>query len=304
MTIRMLKTLIAVEEHGTFSAAAEAVFLTHAAVSQQMKALEEDWRVQIFDRSHRTPELTPTGHALVAKAREVVSAYDNIVPSVTGNSGLRGVLSLGAVPTTLTGLVPLTVSKLKRGYPDLAVNIVPGLTLSLIQQVERGSLDLAVISKPPFIPPNIMWLEIAVEPLELLVSNETRSDDALHLLRTEPFIRFSRHAVVGGMIENWLQEQKIVVRESMELESLEIISSMVLFNLGVSIAPRPCVSIMPLPLKHLSLPNANRLTRALGIICRLDSLKTRAIREMHERLLESVEQPEVEIGTAADKAGS
>lgn len=284
----MLKTLIAVDENGTFSAAAEAVFLTHAAVSQQMKTLEEQWGVVLFDRSHRTPKLTSVGRALVGRAREVVSAYDNIVPSVLGDSGLQGTLSLGAVNTTLTGLVPMTIARLKKGYPNLHINVVPGLTLNLIQQVERGSLDLAIISKPHFVPRRLVWLDVTRESMELLVAKEIESDDAMHLLRTEPFIRFSRHAIVGGLIETWLQENNIAVRESMELENLEAISSMVLFKIGVSIAPWPCVSIRPLPLKHLPLDSDGNFSRVLGVIFRSDSMKTRSIQEVHQTLLDVV----------------
>ncbi|WP_247077016.1 LysR substrate-binding domain-containing protein [Pseudohalocynthiibacter sp. F2068] len=288
MSIRMLKTLIAVEENGTFSAAADTVFVTHAAVSQQMKALEETWSIAIFDRSKRTPELTPIGRALVVKAREVVEAYENLVPSVLGDSGLHGELLLGAVPTTLTGLVPLAISILKESYPDLRVRVIPGLTNELLRQIERGNMDAAIISRPNLIPQGDDWHDIASEPLQLIASHETESDDPIFLLKNNPFIRFSRDAVVGGMIENWLQDQKLKVYDSMELESLEAISSMVLRNLGVSITPKRSVQNMnPLPLKRLLLPGAAP-ARQLGLINRSNSIKTNVIVEMHKTLLNAV----------------
>jgi DNA-binding transcriptional LysR family regulator len=289
VSIRTLKTLIAVADHGSFSAAAKEVFITHAAVSQQIRSLEEEWKVALFDRTHRTPELTPAGRALVAKAREVVAAYDNIVPAVLGNQGVEGVLSFGAVPTTLTGLVPLAIAKLKRDYPALHVSVMPGLTTALVQQVQRGSLDLAIVSKPQFVPRNLVWYDLADEPFELLASLESKGDDPIFLLENSPFIRFSHQAVVGGMIENWLQEHKIVVRDSMELESLEAISSMVYCNLGVSIAPRPCVpTLNALPLKHLPLGAGKGLSRSLGCIARADNVRVRAINEMHAKLAEAI----------------
>ncbi len=289
MSIRTLKTLVAIADHGTFSAAANAVFVTHAAVSQQMKLLEEDWQLQLFNRTKRTPQLTSAGRAAVARAREVIAAYDNIVPSIIGDDGLSGKLTIGAVPTTLTGLVPFAVSLLKKEWPDLHVSVVPGLTISLMQQVERGALDAAIVTKPHVMQPVHQWQLIAEEEMELLASLETDSDDPLELLQENPFIRYSRTAVVGAMIEDWLRENDIKVEDSMELESLESIGSMVVGNLGVSIVPRTCVTAPnPLPMKRISL-GANACTRQLGLISHSDSLKVRVIDELQKQLLKAVE---------------
>jgi DNA-binding transcriptional LysR family regulator len=281
MSIRMLRTLIAVADHGTFSAAADAVFVTHAAVSQQMRALEEEWQVAIFNRSTRTPEFTPMGRALLAKAREVVRAYDDIVPSVIGDDGLKGEFALGAVPTTLTALVPFATALLKARYRDLQVALFPGLTNYLIHQVERSSLDAALVSKPAVLPRGLIWHQIASEELVLIASERVTSNDPIQILRDNPFIRFSRDAVVGTIIENWLQANDITVFDNMELAALEAIFGMVLADLGVSIIPEPCVQVANPPvLRKIPLSPEGPPMRHLGLIHRKDSTKTQVVEEV------------------------
>ncbi len=288
MTIRMLRTLVAVADHGTFSAAADAVFVTHAAVSQQMKALEEEWQLALFDRTRRTPELTPIGRAIVAKAREVVRAYDGLVPSVVDGDWLNGELTLGAVPTALTGLIPFAVAMLKEDHADLHVRVVPGLASDLISQVERGALDAAVVTRPHAVQARHAWRDIAEEPLELIAAPDTPDVDPRLLLRTRPFIRYTRQAIVGAVIEDWLQVEGIEVNESMELGNLESIASMVLADLGVSIVPRSCVAAPnPLPVKWISLgPGAPK--RVVGLLARSDSVKVRVFDALHDRMRRAV----------------
>lgn len=300
MSIRTLRTLIAVHDHKTFSAAADAVCVTHAAVSQQMRALEENWGVALFDRTKRTPELTPLGRALVARAREVVRGYDQLLPSVLGDTGVSGEISLGALPTTLTALVPSAISLLMRDYPAAHVRLFPGLTTQLISQVERGALDVALITRPQTLSPDLDFLEVAEEPVQLLASRETVSDDPFKLLAEHPFIRFNREAVVGHMIETWLQTKNIRVNEIMELDGMEAISSMVFANLGVSLAPKSCVQAHnALPLKRLSL-GADAPVRRLGLVFRRDSLRMRILTELHRVCLRAVDTGG--LGLRADSA--
>lgn len=289
MSIRNLKTLIAIADHGSFTAAARVVHVTHAAVSHQMKALEEEWEVQLFDRSTRTPELTPIGRALVSKARDVVASYDGMVLSVTSEIGFRGNLSIGAVPTTLSGLMPAILRLLREEHPGLFVRVVPGLTTELIAQVERGALDAAIISHPMVIPRTCNWREIVVEPMELIASIDAEGDDPVELLKSYPYIRFTRKAVVGAMIENWLQKQKYEVGDSMELETLDAIGSMVHENLGVAIIPRQCVPAQTAyPLKHLSF-DPPPPSRVLGLLSWGDTMKPKVLDAVFEKAVEAVE---------------
>lgn len=288
MSIRHLRTLLAIRDHGSFSAAGDAILITHAAVSQQIKALEAHWNVTLFDRRPRSPQLTPLGHAFAAKAEAVVRAYDNMLAEIIDGAGFDDDIGLGAVPTTLTGLVPLAVSHLKNNFSQLHVVIQPGLSTALLQQIERRQIDAAIITRPDILPRGFRFRDIATEPLELLAPPQTSSEDPLFLLTHYPFIRFDRNAIVGQMVEAWLQDRNIAVQDNMELEDLEAISSMVMANLGVSIVPQRCVRNMnPLPIRHISL-GPDSPSRQLGLAYRGDSSKLHVIETVYKTLLGAV----------------
>lgn len=288
MTIRRLRTLVAVAETDTFSAAADVVHITHAAVSQQMQALEAELGIRLFDRSTRTPKLTQAAQQIVSKAKKLISDYDNLVPTVLNDGGLHGVIKLGVLRTTLTGLVPQAMAALKSRCPEIGLHIRPGLTATLFAEIERNNLDAAIATKPHLMPTGVAFREIAVEPMQLVAAMEEPGDDPVALLKTRPFIRFDRTAVVGALIENWLLSKRIQVNEMMELDSPEAIASMVHANLGVSIVPDLVVKPPdPVPVKRLCL-GVDAPRRTLGLVHRKDQLKTQALEEVFEALLSVV----------------
>lgn len=285
MTIRRLRTLVAVAEARTFSAAADVVHITHAAVSQQMQALEAELGITLFDRSTRTPRLTPAALQLVVKARALIAEYDSLVPSVLNDGGLKGLVTLGVLRTTLTGLVPQAMAALKSKYPEIGLHLRPGLTAMLLAEIERGNLDAAITSKPHLLPAGVVFRELAQEPMQLIASTQESGDDPIALLKTRPFIRFDRNAVVGALIENWILSHRIQVNETMELDSPEAIASMVHANLGVSIVPDLAVKPLDaIPVKRLSLgPDAP--FRTLGLVHKKDQIKMQALDELFDALL-------------------
>ena len=273
----MLRTFIAISERGSFSAAANHICITHAAVGQQMKRLEEIFQAELFDRSTKAPQLNQVGKALVPKARAVVYAYEALINNIAENTQLTGELTLGAVPSTVRGLIPQSIKKLIKTYPDLHIRVVPGLSSNLFEQVERGALDAAVLSTPLKITKNLKWQPFVKEELVLLVSPDVTETDPDLLLKKLPYIRQTRRATVGLLAEKWLLKNKKTVSASMEMDSLESILSMVAHNLGVSIVPDICVPDRIFSkLKKLSL-GANKMHRELGILTRSDCAKTHIV---------------------------
>ncbi len=244
MNLRALETLIAIADAGSFAAAADRVGVTQSAVSMQMKALEEDLAVAVFDRSRRPPVLNETGRRILDGAREMVRLGEALKATVAGER-VRGRLRLGVIPTAATGLVPDALAGLARRAPDLQIRIESGLSVDLVRRVAQGGLDAAVVTETPRLERGLVMRTILEEALVVVAPTDMvqgamvnrDGDTARHLLRTRPFVRFNRKTVVGRVIEAALRNQRIAVNEAMELDSIEAILAMVKRGLGVAVSP-------------------------------------------------------------------
>jgi DNA-binding transcriptional LysR family regulator len=253
MSLRALRTLLAIARHGTFARAAEAVGLTQSAVSLHVKALEEEFGAQLFDRSRRQPALTEAGRIVLARAEEVVALYDRIPEALSTDEALSGRLRLGAVQTALAGPVPDALVALRQAHPRLRVHVAAGMSAELAQRVATGELDAAITSEPvqPH-PPDLVWHTLYEDRFWLLAPPEEPGATVRDLISRMPFIRFDARAWAGRMIARELRRLDIAVREEMVLDSQEVILRMVASGLGVAIAPiadrqLPGLSLTQLP---------------------------------------------------------
>jgi hypothetical protein len=102
-TIRFLRTFVAVAEHGSFAAAAGQVALTQAAVSLQMRSLEEELRRELFDRSGRVAVLNADGRELLPMARRLLDLYEEMRLPLSGSDAMAGAVAVGAVVSVMGG---------------------------------------------------------------------------------------------------------------------------------------------------------------------------------------------------------
>jgi len=244
MTIKALRTLLAIERHGSFAAAGKAVGLTPSAVSLQIGGLERQLDARLFERGARMPRLTTAGHVAVTRAREILRLYDELPGALAAGGEIAGTLMLGAIPTTLTGFLPDALARLRKRHPRLHVRLVTGLSAELAASVQRGELDAALTTEPmERLGRDLAWTEVAREPLAVIAPPGALGRDDKALLESHPLIRFNRRAWAGRLIDAELRRRKIAVVEGMELDSLEAIARMVSSGLGASIVPARLVKL-------------------------------------------------------------
>lgn len=235
MNILQMRILIAVIDSGSFAAAGNAIGRSHSAISLQIKALEEELAVTLFDRTARPPSPTAKAHALSDHARKVIALFDASQDVVSGQL-VQGRLTVGAVPTVLSSFLPNALAELKAIHPALAFDVRSGSSDSLAKQLAEGALDVVVCTRPPRPVPGLNWHHIAHEPLAVVAPKDAVGD-AHELLTTQPFIWFNRKTWAGSRIEAQLKAQSIDVSAGMEIDSLDAIKSMVREGLGVAIVP-------------------------------------------------------------------
>jgi DNA-binding transcriptional LysR family regulator len=238
MELRQLRTLVAIEDYGSFAAAADAVGLTQSAVSLQIRRLEDELGVELFDRRRRSPAFNGKGRALVEHARKVVEICQHISQH-SAVEALEGTLMLGAVPTSLDGIVPPALASMREYHPRLLVKVASGLSAELTARTRSGDINTAVVTEPRHLADGLIAHQIAREPLIVIAPPDVEGESDQEILESRPFIQFDRRAWVGQQIDQHLKDRGIRVSLGMEINTLEAIARMVRCGLGVSVVPLP-----------------------------------------------------------------
>ncbi|MGB1237064.1 MAG: LysR family transcriptional regulator [Pseudomonadales bacterium] len=291
MSLRALKTLIAIEQHGSFARAASALNLSQAAVSIQIKALEDELGCALFDRTARTPALNASGRKVLERAQQIVALYRSLPQCVSPGGDFAGEFSVGALRTVQQRLAPAIAALIKR-HPQLRIRVVAGMTLELIAKVERGELDAALTADMGNrCASHCQWFPFSREPYYIVAPAELTGKDARSLLSEHPFIRFDRHTNAGRFIEAELTRANIRVSEAMQLDSLESALEMVKYSLGITVMPLRPSQREQLETQYALVPFGEpQLERELGLYQRTNSQRS-AVAQLIVQQLTTIAAP-------------
>jgi molybdate transport repressor ModE-like protein len=176
MDLRQLTTLVAIADHGSFSAAARALYTVQSNVSGHIARLEKELGVVLVDRQRGG--LTDEGMIVVERARRVLHELEDIAADMASRGDeVTGEARFGSIGTTARWLLPRLLPEIERVHPGVHVTVHEGNTTNLVPRVTSGHLDAAVVHLP------IDDADVTVHPLfaeDLILLAHTKHPLAEH----------------------------------------------------------------------------------------------------------------------------
>ena len=171
----VLRSFVAIAESGSFSRAARQVFRTPAALSMQIKQLEETLGRALFVREPRQVRLTPEGETLLSYARRMLKLNEEAVGQFLAPA-LEGTVRIGTPDDVGTRILPRILTQFARSYPAVQVDVIGGRSNDMVARLDAGELDLALIT----------------------VGSTKRADDRTEIVHTEPLVWAGREGGVAA----------------------------------------------------------------------------------------------------------
>jgi LysR family transcriptional regulator, hydrogen peroxide-inducible genes activator len=148
-TLRQLRHLVALADHGHFGRAAASAAVTQSTLSASIKELEAVLEAALVDRTRRRVVLTPLGRQTVERARRILADAEALALAAGAQrEPLTGTLRMGVIPTIGPYLLPAVLPGLRRSYRGLQLYLVEDLTPRLLEQLHAGQLDVVLLALP------------------------------------------------------------------------------------------------------------------------------------------------------------
>ena len=240
MQTRHLKTLVQIARVESFATAANQLNMTLSTLSMQMKTLEEELNVSLFDRSHRPPKLTPIGREIVDKAQLVLDAENTLLESSQENNGLAGNYRIGFVATASVRLLPLFLKNAKAKAPNARFELETALSEALEERVLSGQLDAAILTASKQAEAGLKYDVLREETLVYAIPAKYADTSVEEISLELPFLQFNPNSGIGKVITNHVR--KLTTKSAYQpiiLDSVEAIVECVNEDIGYTLLAEP-----------------------------------------------------------------
>ena len=261
-----LKAFITVAEVGSFSEAADRLYLTQSAISKRIALLEQQIGKRLFDRIARQVSLTEAGNELLPRARRILQEYENALQAINDLSGeASGTLRLAISHHLGLHRLPPILKQFAQQYPNVTLDIEFMDSEKAYEQVLHGDSEVAVITLALEAHHNINSKVIWNDPLRFICAQDHPlaqiKQPELKDLADYPIILPGINTYTGQIIQNLFQKEGIPLKAPMSTNYLETISTMVEIGLGWSVLPETLVrDLHVMPFEQIS------IERELGYI--------------------------------------
>ena len=286
MDIAALKAFVAVAETGSFSLAAERLFLTQPAVSKRIAALESELDARLFDRIGRTVTLTEGGYALLPRAQNMLVELEDSIRAISNLSGeIRGTLRFATSHHIGLHRLPPTLKHYTQLYPQVRLDIRFMDSEAACVAVEHGDLELGIVTLPPTPSRKLTTEVIWQDPLDVVVSHNhplaEKADVTLKQLAEYAAILPATKTYTRQIAERAFSRLDLALEITLSTNYLETIKMLVWVGIGWSLLPNTMLDkhISKLPVEELS------LQRSLGVVYHRERTLSNAARALIGELL-------------------
>ncbi|HYJ87675.1 MAG TPA: LysR family transcriptional regulator [Pyrinomonadaceae bacterium] len=247
MEIRQLRAFVAIAELGTFTAGAQRVHVTQAAISMQIRQLETDLGARLFIRAPRHVMLTEAGEQLLQRARQILRDHDAAVDEIAELAGAeRGRLRVGSASAMVTtDVLPRLLREVRKQHVRSEITVASGTSETLVQQILAGEIDLAFVSLPVEAR-GINTERLSQDQLVAIASPRHRLAKqrtiSAYTLAGEKLILGERGGNTRRLIDQFFAQAGVNLQVSMELSRQAAIRRMVEEDMGVGIVPLQSVA--------------------------------------------------------------
>jgi LysR family hydrogen peroxide-inducible transcriptional activator len=244
MNLRDLRYLVAVADTRHFGKAAARCFVSQPTLSGQIKKLEDELGVTLFERTNRSVEITPAGQTILAHARLILEQADLIQQLARAQRDpLAGPLRIGVIPTLSPYLMPFILRPLKKQYPQMKLVLSEELTDTLLERLRSHEIDGALLATP--VPePDLESLALFDEPFWIAYPRKhpfyTRDRITLRDLRDERLLLLSEgHCLADQAMEvcHLRERQAQGDMDDLRAASLETLIQLVGAGFGLTLVP-------------------------------------------------------------------